>query len=415
MRGVRSTALALVLCLLGAAPLRAGVYNTAEPDWPAAQSFDEFRFQRLVPLKQIGALDTLLHKRYALMAALAARGVSDKMTSEDRLNLSAYLIRLRKYHEAIALLEATVRKERGNPLLWANLAAAQFLESSPDMVRRAKDNQAEAVRLWRTDWQRLTKETREWLEKIGWKEADYVRYRTAETYLLKLIRLRARELAAPPVRGNPLGKDVEPLFSDGKGNQPVRFVGESGSYEAGKIARAEAAKLPPDAIEIVEQLLIWMPHDDRLYWLLGELFNARGEYVTALAIFEDVAKKLQGIRLGGQKEELDRKFPDLPETHRRHALAVLAAKEAADRQELAPGPVEPLAKVVAPEPKRPPAPPMTAKTDSFPIDLRSLGVGFGIGLLVAVLGYWQLREIRRRFQARAAAPVIADRPEGRPG
>ena len=36
------------------------------------------------------------------------------------------------------------------------------------------------------------------------------------------------------------------------------------------------------------------------------------------------------------------------------ALAVLAAKEAAERQALTPGPVEPPAKVAAPEPKRPP-------------------------------------------------------------
>ena len=31
-----------------------------------------------------------------------------------------------------------------------------------------------------------------------------------------------------------------------------------------------------------------------------------------------------------------------------------------------------------------------------PIDLRTLGVGFGFGLLVAFFGYWQYNEIRRR-------------------
>lgn len=426
MRRLRGTVLALGLCLLGSAPLRAGVYNTAEPDWPSATSFDEFRLQRLVPLKQIGAIDTPLHKRYALMAELAGRGVTDKMTSEERLNLSAYLIRIRQYRQAIDVLDAALRKERRNPLLYANLAAAQFLEafatSTPDLARRAEDNQAEAVRLLPTDWQKLGPGTRTWLMKIGWDEKQYTRYRTAETYLLKLMRLRTRAATGRPGVVSPLGKDIEPLFTDGgKPPQPVRFVGESGRYEAGQIARAEAAKLPPNAVEIVEQLLIWMPHDDRLFWLLGELFNARGEYGTALEIFNDVAKKLQGIRLGGKVQVLDPSYPDLPELHREHVLAVRAEKLKAEDRAFQPAQgtaeVQPTATV------KPPAPP-TSATGTFPIDLRSLGVGFGVGLLVAVLGYWQLREIRRRLQARAAAapawhkpdePVSVKREGGRPG
>jgi tetratricopeptide (TPR) repeat protein len=416
MRGLRTTALALGLCLAGAAPVCAGVYNTAEPDWPSATSFYEFRLQRLVPLKQIGAVDTPLHKRYALMAELAARGVPDKMTAEDRLNLSAYLIRIRQYRQAIDLLEAAVRKERRNPLLYANLALAQFLEgvamNTPDLARRAEDNQAEAVRLLPVDWQKLGPGTRTWLVKIGWDEKQYQHYRAAETYLLKLMRLRTRGVSGRPEVVSLLGKDVEPLFTDGgKPPRPVRFVGESARYEPGKIAKAEAAKLPPNAVEIVEQLLIWMPHDDRLFWLLGELFNARGEYGTALEIFNDVARKLQGIRLGGKAEELDPAYPDLPELHREHVLAVRTAKEKADAEAFKqPAPELPVgvAQPAAVGAKGPPP----AASGTLPIDLRSLGVGFGVGLLVAVLGYWQLREIRRRVQARAApAPPAWRKPD----
>jgi hypothetical protein len=409
MRGLRSTALALGLCLVGAAPLRAGVYNTAEPDWPPATEFDEFRFKRLVPLKQIGAIDTPLHRRYSLIAELAAHGAPDKMTAEDRLNLSAYLIRIRQYRRAIDLLEPTLRKERGNPLLYANLAMAQFLEAvatnTPDLARRAADNQAEVVRLFRTEWEKLGPATRTWLKGIGWDEKQYRHYWTAETYLLKLMRLRTRGVTGRPEAVNLLGKDVEVLFTDdSKPPRPVRFVGESGRYEPGKIAGSEAAKLPQHAVEIVEQLLIWMPHDDRLFWLLGELFNARGEYGTALEIFDDVAKKLQGIRLGGKVEELDRTYPDLPHLHREHVLAVRAAKQKAEEKEFQPAAQEPVP-VDPPVAKRSAPPAVVAGT--LPIDLRSLGVGFALGVLVAVLGYWQLREITRRLQARAAARAAA--------
>lgn len=34
------------------------------------------------------------------------------------------------------------------------------------------------------------------------------------------------------------------------------------------------------------------------------------------------------------------------------------------------------------------------------LDWRTLGIGFGTGLLVAVFGMWQIREIRRRRQSR---------------
>jgi hypothetical protein len=76
---------------------------------------------------------------------------------------------------------------------------------------------------------------------------------------------------------NPRPKDFEPL----------RFVGDSGKFEVGKIAAAEKAKLPPNAILIVQQLLIWMPDDQRLFWLLGELLNADGNIEGAKTVFSD--------------------------------------------------------------------------------------------------------------------------------
>jgi len=49
----------------------------------------------------------------------------------------------------------------------------------------------------------------------------------------------------------------------------------------------EKAKLPADAIAIVQQLLIWLPDDARLLWLLGELYNASGDIDSALTVFNE--------------------------------------------------------------------------------------------------------------------------------
>ena len=66
----------------------------------------------------------------------------------------------------------------------------------------------------------------------------------------------------------------------------MRFLSDDGTYVAGKMSAAEKKKLPPDAIAIVQQLLLWHPRDPRLFWLLGELYNAEGEIETAAAILD---------------------------------------------------------------------------------------------------------------------------------
>jgi len=105
-------------------------------------------------------------------------------------------------------------------------------------------------------------------------------FRTAEKAQMSLLRARIREMSRrPQSRGQPPA-DVDALY-------PVRFVGPSGEYEAGTLADAEKAKLPPDAIAIVQQLLLWFPEDTRLLWLLGELYNATGEIRVAEQVFDE--------------------------------------------------------------------------------------------------------------------------------
>ena len=67
----------------------------------------------------------------------------------------------------------------------------------------------------------------------------------------------------------------------------AHFLGENGKYLPGRISTEELKKLPPDAIAIVQQLLIWFPGDARLYWLLGELLNAEGDVSSAATVFDE--------------------------------------------------------------------------------------------------------------------------------
>jgi hypothetical protein len=64
-------------------------------------------------------------------------------------------------------------------------------------------------------------------------------------------------------------------------------VNEAGVYEPGVLAAKEKAKLPPDAIATVQQLVLWFPNDNRLYWLLAELYAANGEFKAAQDIMNE--------------------------------------------------------------------------------------------------------------------------------
>jgi hypothetical protein len=66
----------------------------------------------------------------------------------------------------------------------------------------------------------------------------------------------------------------------------VRYAGEDGHYQAGKLAPSERKKLPSDAVAIVQQLALWFPTDGRLLWQLAELANAQGDVRTSAAIMD---------------------------------------------------------------------------------------------------------------------------------
>ncbi len=276
---MRYLALSAALLVLTSGALRAGLYNTVEPaTGPAVGEagvkplgFTQFR-DVLNGLVQIGIEkpESPGRKHYLeLRDSLQRKTRSDKLSIEESVNLSEVLIRLRQYEEAVDLLTRAVAQDRRNFMALANLATAHQLAGRLD---RALSYLQQALDVWPKEWPGLSP------AQLAW-------YREAEGYHLKLLRLRYREAAAQRPGGSKQSVELDALFGDSKG--PVHFVGEQGNYEAGKLAPAEQAKLPADCLAITQQLLIWLPEDTRLYWLLGELYNAKGDTDAAGKIFED--------------------------------------------------------------------------------------------------------------------------------
>jgi tetratricopeptide (TPR) repeat protein len=285
MRRILAGIVVFGVCLLAAAPARAGVYASfdAAIPYPANFQMNENLIMNLRSLpvmtpKQVeekrAARDILM--RYVTpFAPLQEQEQEGTLTTLDRIDLGACYIRRAKWEKAIHVLEAG---DRTHFLILANLACAY---QGMGRLDRAIDYQQQALKAWPSTWAWWSEEQRRW-------------FRRGEGFYLTLLRVRAIEEARQ--RGQAVVvKTVDNLFNG------VRFVGPSGEYEAGNLADGMLHRLPPDCIQIVYQLLFWNPADNRLHWLLGELLNgyARnpgdpqdpGKPPFAYTIFDDLVYK----------------------------------------------------------------------------------------------------------------------------
>lgn len=345
-------------------PARAGIYNPAEPGEEArTPKFIDFE-KSLFLLKTIAAdkveRDNPLRMRYVLMADTAPKSFPRNWSIGQRLSTEAYLIRRRKLDEAINLITPQQSGERGNFLQTSNLAMAYFLAQEP---QRAIDILMDAISAWPAgiDSAGALKPV---LSEMGWTDIALKFHKDAEKALLKLFRLRLAELRRDGKLKAPESPDN--LFD-------VKFVGDTGKFEPARLAAGERAKLPANSLAIVQQLLIWMPDDPRLYWLLGELYNARAEpgSLTGRTKKEEAADLAAALRI----------FEELAGYN--GLLRVNATKAA----------LEALRSVTLPDADLVDD---TKPTGPRRLDWQALAIGFGAGALVAFFGYWQFRELRRR-------------------
>src|SRR5579859_3586315 len=176
--------------------------------------------------------------------ALARLEKKANPNADELADLGALYVRTGQAAKAVELLRAAQRKQPDHFRIAANLGTAWHLQGDLD---QATDCLRIAVKL------------------------APVRLRPAEELHLKLVQFRKKDLKAVD--------RLDDLFG-------VRFVGEKGEWEPGKIAEAERKKLPPDAAATIQRLALSLPADARLLWQLAELANAIGDIRTAASIFD---------------------------------------------------------------------------------------------------------------------------------
>src|SRR5262245_52422171 len=249
MKHLRHAAvLMMLLGLTGAA--RAGLYYSGEPIDELPSQWRGFlldqRALRNIALKPgPGVQVSPLRTRYEEAAAKLEKASRERKLSADELaDLGALYVRLGEPARALELLRAAQREHPNHFRIVSNLGTAWQLQGD---LEQAATCLQEGVRLAPGKLQK------------------------AEEYQLKLVRLRQRQPRD--------SQELDDLFG-------VRFVGESGKFEPGKLAADQRKQLASDAAAIVQQLALWLPADGRLLWLLGELANAHGDVRTAGSILE---------------------------------------------------------------------------------------------------------------------------------
>jgi hypothetical protein len=311
------------------------------------------------PILERDSLGLRYLKRVTELEAKEKRG---ELTTTDRINLGACWLRLEQPNKAIAALTPAAREGKPHFLVLANLATAYEMARIPE---RAISYRQAALKDWPAAF-------------AGWTQAQLYWYRRAEKYHLTLLELRTRE---------PSGRDMDTLDAL---FPRVRFSVLGGDYKPGPLPPDQWVELPEEALPLVYQLVYWRPLDDRLFWLLGEVLNARGDIGSAATVLQELVVKYR---------QLNR---TAPVELRRHAQVLQAARP----------PIEVVADVkpdrnpakgaaLAPERNATAAP---AESQGWMPDWRQVVIGFVSGALVALLGVWQVREIRRRRQpARVAS------------
>jgi hypothetical protein len=370
-----STYLAAILALASAwvPSTRAGIYNPREMEhlFPVPASFKQFQLTlsdlRALVNPESTATWVIDYRNRFVALRIAER--AGTLSTADRIELSACYLRMPTpgddlgkpptivAENAIRVLEPALAAEPHNFMVLANLAAAHYASGT---LERALNYESLTLAAWPDAHPGFTSDQLRW-------------YRRAEKFFQLLLMLRARE--------NERGPRTDEKKADALFGSVDWSIGEE-EYRAGKISPAQWAELPGDAISIVEQLIFWLPFDNRLYWLLGELYNAKGDVRSAAPIFDDLVddkKRKEQSRILRQHWRIVREAADaLPEETTENTGNVATA------------PVAPATSDKSPA--------------SWLPDPRAVAVGFAAGVIVTVLAGLQLREIRRRREQRAGSP-----------
>jgi hypothetical protein len=281
---MRSGLLGLVLLLSSPPILSAGLHHVPEIPLPRTPDTLFFLQRQLMALRAYGPADPKLNKEdaplrkeyLALIEQLRRKHKQGALSADEIANFGYYLIRVRGTFaepnlylmEAIDLLVPASSQYRDHFAIHSNLGTAFQLLEAPEALRKAEDHLSMAVELAPPEW------------------------REFERTQLLLVKVRKRAAMQPRPGGNRLSDLPEPDEILAPPSARFRFVGPSGQWEVGKLAETERQKIPGGdlarASSQVQQLLIWLPYDNRLVWLLGELANAQGQLPAAQEALEKI-------------------------------------------------------------------------------------------------------------------------------
>jgi hypothetical protein len=369
----------------------AGIYSTMDAEVETDTRSPNFHvFQKtLLEWQSIPAPDGAnppLKRRYLLLEKLGAANAAKLTKPGELLNYSAVLIRRGRADEAAQLLLQASREHPENFVILSQLATAHFL-GSPELRANSLDYMREAFSQWPVRWDDLKPEQKAFVASIGWEQTAFDRNRRYDKAFERLMRSRINEEKRLKKKET-LKDTVDPIFGDPK--NPVRFVNEKGEFTVGQIPTAEFKQLPPDADVLVQQLLIWMPNDERLLWLLGEVLNARAMQ------FKDAKEKHSAIRNAGLV------FQRLNDVSFNRS-GMYGQKEFKHRYDVLNEHIKQLPPEEMFDPRKDEVDQFIAKPDDAEKSLlenmvfwRTLIVGLITGFVIGVFALWQLQEMRRR-------------------
>ena len=390
--------LAVAVSVVAAAAARAGVYCSLDQlPYPVPTAYKAVVEVKLTDLRSlVNTQQTVLRREQYLKRAeeLEEKAKGGALTLDEQLDLSGIYIRLGdRFGDARRVLE---KADQTHFLVLAHLAVVY---DGLNLPKNAVAYQEKALAAWPPAWPNLS---------VRWTAEQLTWYRRAERYYLELLRRREEEARTG---ARDAGGTVDAVFPR------LRLEVPDGHYLVGgpPLNRIERLPedVPPDALQIVAQLVWWRPFDNRLFWLYGEMLNYHGDVAHAQQVLNELSK-FDGTRKFSPRA-LHRHLRELEETlkvgpnERSWALFAAAPRDPsagfAYQVGLA-GTAVATQKLYKEEPTvpsevpaggaSPTATPPPPPAGTWLPDWRTVAVSFAAGLFVMALVQFQWREWSRR-------------------
>ncbi|QVL33068.1 hypothetical protein KIH39_03890 [Telmatocola sphagniphila] len=217
-----------------------------------------------------------LRKQLEEQVANFKKGDVNRLGPEEISTYAAALIRLNKIDEALnVLLNASRNRAQDGFLVQSELAHVHYLRGE---YREALEAESTALRDYPPPkkFGSLKPEQWAWILKV---EKEFV---------LPMYRLRRDETKSRAIRVFDAPDELFP-YRNPRDKSDVQVINwkSSPDYPAQPIPETDKSKIPADALSALQWMMLNNPTDTRLYWLMGEVFNFRGEHDTAVKIFDE--------------------------------------------------------------------------------------------------------------------------------